>query len=339
MPGDPSTDYFSPERLERLKGLRKRFPHWCIDWPSAAKVVAVTTPSDRLSLAVEEMRNDLVLWEKPPFLGDDVQCATWMEEDTVVVSVVELEYADQGVAQLDVDVPVAHQALFASMTHTLPYRSSIERDDRIRREWLRQIEEILLSDPRHSEKIGKLLKLAAEARRKSALAAQANQGEKDKRQARSDAAADRLKSHWHAIGQEIGLIPSRRGGKADLIPDSWIYDLSEQAEALLDEVRAYAPNDGEMQAVRALLLSDPYPAGSQNSLNNARECVRRGKACEGWDNEVHLDDWCLRLAFPMLTAEELCRREAPGWRWLPANRLRMSEIRLSQRNSRYRRSS
>lgn len=341
MPADPLTEYFTPERRERYEELRERFPHWCIDWPRVAAIRATVTPGQRLSFAVDEMRNDVGSWESPPDLGDDVECQTWIEGGAVQIRVVEWEFVPEGVAELEVEVPVAHLALFASITHTRPsHRSGSDRDHLIR-EWFEQIEGILVSDPRQSEKRGELLKLAVRARFASARAASCPPEEREMREARARAAADKLKSCWHAIGQDIGLIPTRRGGKSDLIPDNWIFDLAEQAQELLAAMRVYEPDTRERDAVRALLLAEPYPAGSSGNRSIAEQYLRdrtREDAYSSWNKEVNLDMWCLRLAFPMLTAEELLTglSTTTSWRWLPADRLGLDEDALSKRLSQYR---
>ena len=339
MPGDIFTGYFTPERRGRFEELRERFPHWCLDWPSVATVRAVVTPSHRVSLAVQEMRGDLTLWEVPPArLGDNVQCEVWMEGKTVNVRVFKLYYGDEGIEEVDVEFPVAHLALFASIEHILHSdQSSSERDRRLG-EWHKEIQGILINDPGHADTRLRLWQLSDRAGSTSALAAQGGRPqEREKRQARAKTAAKRLRSYWHEIGQAIGLIPTRRGGKTDLIPDEWLSEFARQARALLKKVRAYEPDSNAQGAVRALLLAEPYPAGSGHKLVIAQEHARHGKAYPDWDKQVKLDDWCLRLAFPMLTRGELADAQSKrGWRWLLANRLDMTPNVLSKRLSQHR---
>jgi len=92
------------------------------------------------------------------------------------------------------------------------------------------------------------------------VAARPHAPEKDEalKKAAREATKD-LKGHWYKVGQSIGLIPTRQGGKTDLIPDKWLLDLKEQGKGLLAEVREYEPNAVERDAVRALLLAEPYP--------------------------------------------------------------------------------
>ena len=344
MSDDPFTEYFTPERLKRFEELRERFPHWCLDWPSVATVRAVVTPSHRVSLAVQEMRGDLTLWEVPPArLGDNVQCEVWMEGKTVNVRVFKLYYGDEGIEEVDVEFPVAHLALFASIAHTLHSHQSSSEREHLLREWSRHLHGIFVSEPGYSKKRRKLSRLASVARHTSTLAGQnCPKEETEKRQARAKTAAKRLRSYWHRIGQDIGLIPTRRGGKTDLIPDDWIFELAEQAQGLLAEVRVYEPDTRERDAVRALLLAEPYPAGSSGNRSIAKQHLKDGRTREdaytSWNSEVNLDGWCLRLAFPMLTHEELLTglSTTTSWRWLPADRLGLDEDALSKRLSQHR---
>ena len=252
MPGDPFNEYFTRDRLERLHELRKRFPRWCLVWPRVAAIGASVTPSQRLSVAVEEMKEDLedpTVWESPPALGGDLQCQMWMDGETVHGGVVEFEDSDEGIGKIYVDVPSAHLALFASIEHILHSdQSSSERDRRLG-EWHKEIQGILINDPGHADTRLRLWQLSDRAGSTSALAAQGGRPqEREKRQARAKTAAKRLRSYWHEIGQAIGLITTRRGGKTDLIPDEWLSEFARQARALLKKVRAYEPDSNAYRA-------------------------------------------------------------------------------------------
>ena len=293
------------------------------------------SPNLLVSIALADMRTDCEAWETAPNLGGDLYGDTWMQGETVQIRVVEYEFGPEGVAEEDVEVPAVHRALLASIALVLQARGS--GPDRTRRQWLRRMKGILVTDPAHAETRRTLSRLSSAAWAKRVLAARRRKSEHTKVSETAVPRATQLNSQWLQIGRMVGVIPTRKGGKADLIPGDWLLDLTKQAKDLLTKVREYEPKDAEKKAVRALLLADPYPAGKGNKLMLARELVPRGKAYPDWDEQVNLDQWCLRLAFPMLTADELCNaRSTSTWRWLLADRLDMKKNVLSRRLSEYR---
>ena len=332
MPRDPFTAYFTPERLERLEDLRERFPHWCIDWPKVAAFRAPTTSVRRLTSAIQEMREDLKRWEETPELPDDEQVEAWADE--VTGRVFRIDSGDENTQdQAEIDAPAIHVALFKCIALTL--NANPERGLVIGH-WLRRLHHILVQDdPTSAETRVRLARLAGKAWVVSAEAARSGN---QMRQTKAENAREQLSQYWRLIGEQIGLIPpSQRGGLADLIPDEWLSEFAQQARALLKKVRAYKPDSNAQGAVRALLLAEPYPAGSGHNLMIAQEHARHGKAYPDWDKQVKLDDWCLRLAFPMLTRGELADAQSKrGWRWLLANRLDMTSNVLSKRLSQHR---
>lgn len=337
MPGDPFTGYFTPERRGRFEELRERFPHWCIDLPKVAGLRAPVTSVRRLASAIREMRADLKGWERSPKLPDDEQLEALIDEATG--RAVRFDDSVAGTHdQAEIDIPAIHLALFKAIALTV--NASPERGLPLGN-WSRRLHQMLVSDDSaSSETRRRLSMLAVKAWVTSAGAARSgSQMRKDM----AETARKQLSQYWQLIGEQIGLNPpSCQGGLADLIPDEWLSALAAQAEDLLRQVRAYQPDTGtgERDAVRALLLAEPCPAGSDHELTLAREYGRRGKPRTTWDNQVGLDQWCHRLAFPMLTAKEIATAAtSSGWRWLLVERLDMSENVLSIRLSQYRHSS
>ena len=328
MPGDIFTGYFTPERRGHFEELRERFPHWCLDWPKVAGLRAPVTPVRRLASAIREMRADLKGWERSPNLPDDEQLEAWVDE--VTGRSVRIASSDEGTHdQAEIDIPAIHLALFESIALTLNTR--LERG-LLLGDWFNRLQLILVSDDRDSSKTrAKLARLAAYAWVAGAEAAWSGN---QMQQTKADEARERLSQYWRLTGERIGLIPTRKGGKADLIPKKWLSELAKQANELLAEVRAYQPDTAERDAVRALLLAEPYPAGSGHKLTLAREYAQRGESHTPWDDQVGLEEWCRRLAFPMLTHKELADAQSKrGWRWLPARRLSMDEDTLSKRKT------
>ena len=332
MPGDIFTGYFTPERRGRFEELRERYPHWCLDWPKVAGLRAPVTPVRRLASAIQEMREDLRSWEVSPNLPDDEELVAWADE--VTGRAVRIASSDESTHnQAEIAVPAIHLALFKAIALTL--NASPERG-LVLGHWLRRLQDIIgHNDPTSAETRVKLARLAGKAWVAHAGAARSGD---QVRQTLAETAGEELSQYWQLIGEQIGLIPpSRRGGLADLIPDEWLSEFARQAGALLGDVRAYKPDSSDQDPVRALLLADPYPAGTGNELVLAQVYFPRGKAYSKWDKQVNLPAWCLRLAFPMLTADEL--RKAPvtaGWRWLLADRLEMKKNVLSKRLSQHR---
>ena len=333
MPADPLAEYFTPERRGRFEELRERYPHWCLDWPKVAGLRAPTTSVRRLAGAIQEMREDLKSWEHSPQLPkNDERLEAWADEVTGRAFMIDNgdECTDD---QAEIDVPAIHLALFKAIALTLNTR--LERG-LLLGDWFNRLQLILVADDRDSSKTrGKLARLAAKAWVDGAEAAWSGN---QMQQTKADEARERLSQYWRLIGERIGLIPTRRGGRADLIPKKWLSDLAKQANELLVEVRAYQPDTAERDAVRALLLAKPYPAGSSGTRSIAEQHLKddrtREDAYASWDGEVNLDRWCLRLAFPMLTQKELADAQSKrGWRWLPAGRLSMDEDILSKRKT------
>lgn len=332
MPRNPFTAYFTPERLKRFEELRERFPHWCLDWPKVAALRAPLIATRRLASAIQEMIEDLKSWEHPPELREDEQLEALADE--VTGRAFRIAHSDERDHDLtEITLPAIHVALFKGIGLTL--NASPERGLVIGH-WFERLQHLVAhDDPANSETRVKLSKLAGKAWVTSAGAARS----KDQmRHSKASGAREELGDYWLLIGEQIGLIPpTRQGGLADLIPDEWLSEFALEAEALRKKVRAYQPDSSTQDAVRALLLADSYPAGSGDRLRIARERVRQGKAYARWDDQVNLAEWCLRLAFPMLTADELRKTlVTPGWRWLVADRLLMTESVLSQHLHKYR---
>ncbi len=103
-------------------------------------------------------------------------------------------------------------------------------------------------------------------------------------------------------------------------------------------MRRYQPETAKRAAVRTLLLAPPYPAGSRRHRIIAEHRLKDGRspddAYSSWDKQVGLNDWCLCLAFPMLTRKEIKdAKKNRAWLWLPAKRLGMSANTLSKRKT------
>jgi len=138
--------------------------------------------------------------------------------------------------------------------------------------------------------------------------------------------------------------------------------LSAEAELLLRELREYEPTDDERDMVQTLLAAEPHIperykwriiGERRRSLESVSKLVRQvqkeqlEKSVEDWNHRVRLDLWCLRLAFPTLSKEEIVsarprlgptawRKAKRGHMWLLKKRLGIDPKLVAQQLSRYR---
>ncbi len=340
---NPYRQYFTQTRLIRLRQLQQRYPSWCLPWPRSVPFVRGTlAPHTLLNQALRDLRQDAKAWDSAPELGDMVEPNRYGSSVPPSVEVYTLDWDSDGEIKVHYLTATIQQATLRAVAYVTtggaagglrsPMDTLLENIEQVLR---RNQREHKISGPGLLRLMDRALLAASDAARPGEL------NTANERSDSADDARDALVAYWREVGEAARIIPSRQGGLGDLIPVDWLYRFSEEAKALAKEVRQYRPSDTERDLVRELLLAGEFPAGSVAIRMTAKERLKEGKsprdAYKGFDQEVDLNQWCCRLAFPMLTRDELSRlvEEKHPWLWLPAERIGITESRLTKRRNKF----
>jgi hypothetical protein len=133
-------------------------------------------------------------------------------------------------------------------------------------------------------------------------------------------ARQELETEWKKLGEDAGVLPVTRSDKAHSIPLSQLRKLADSGKVMLDELRRYKIGANQKDAVRAMLSAPPFVVANtkweavqhskreQERVAGAARRVYQAKyreALRNWEEAAQLDFWCVQLAFPMLTRDEI----------------------------------
>ncbi len=330
---DPVAANFTPERLKRYRELHYRYPLWCGDWVYRSYFVpeeALVSRPHRFDLAIREAQQAAGRqWRGSTLSMPGGYTAKAAEPTLSKAPIPELASGEEASAPR---LPSIFQALFAAINYVLaPWKPeafgpAYHEPERVAgppenpfegRAWTDAIAHALVEGNdwyygimNRRYKVSGIILFQLRMR-----ALDPKLGTREREKARKD-----LLAYWKKVGEEAGILPTARSDKAHSIPPNELRNLADSAKAMLAELKRYKTTNGEEDAVRVLLTDPPYVAASTKwevVQHNARERDRlEGDARKvyeakyrvaqrAWDQAAEVKFWCVQLAFPMLSRDEI----------------------------------